>query len=582
MPAPHTPPLPPGGDALLATLLPFAMAGGEPSRLFLTGMGAALAKDPARLRAFLDRAYERQFALWRSVLDATAIPGADTMQPTRDPRSRDPAWYTIPWFAFLRQQHALWEAFVAELADLLELPDVQRQRVAFFLMQWVEATWPGNHLAANPAALRQAVATDGASVKRGAELLAADAARGRITMSDPEGFRVGVDLAVTPGHVIHETPLAQLIRYAPAGGKVRGRPLLIVPPFVNRYYILDLRPENSFVRHAVSQGFDVFMVSWRDVGADQAGAGWDDYLREGVLEPLAVALQLSGSRRAAVLGYCIGGTLAAAAAALDASAGRSRIASLTLLATLLDFASPGDIGHYVDTAFVEHCEREFGRGGVVPGERLAAAFSSLRARDLVWHFVQHNYLLGATPPPMDLLHWNGDSANLPGPLYCQVLRLLYLENRLRAPGGIITAFGAIDLLAIDAPVYLLAARDDHIVPWRSAHASTKLLQRVEQFVLAESGHVAGIVNPSGDRRRGFWSGPPPVTTADEWIDTAQHTTGSWWQHWAGWQARHAGRWHTAPASPGDALHPVIEPSPGRYVLEHGEPVRGAGDDPGIQ
>jgi polyhydroxyalkanoate synthase len=590
MPTPDTSSPTPGADALLAALLPpgggallsFAMTGTEPSRLILAGLAATLAKDPGRLRAFLDDAYEKQFALWRSVLDAPSGSRADAEMPEQDPRFRDPAWRDIPWFAYLRHQHALWQAFASALPGALELSDDQRQRLAFFLAQWIEAISPGNQFASNPTALRRAYATGGESVARGAEQLRSDLARGRITMSDSAAFRVGVHLAVTPGHVIHESPIAQLIRYKPSGDRVRGRPLLIVPPFINRYYILDLRPENSFVRYAVSQGFDVFIVSWRDAGPDLSDAGWDDYLREGVLDPLAVALQLSGSRRAAVLGFCIGGTLAAAAAALDASAGRSRIASLTLLATLLDFGNPGDIGHYIDARFVEQCEHEFGEGGIVPGQRIATAFSSLRARELVWHFIQHNYFMGETPPPFDLLHWNGDSANVPGRLYCQLLRRLYLENRLHDPGGVDTAHGAIDLHAIDAPVYLLAAREDHIVPWRSAFASASLLSRVERFVLTESGHVAGIVNPVGGRRRGFWSGAPPEATAQEWMDVAQHASGSWWQDWAGWQARHAGRWRTAPASPGSAQHPVIEPAPGRYVLEHSEPARGAGHNSGTQ
>lgn len=582
MPAPDTPPMPPGGDALLAALLPFAMAGSARSRLILTGLVAALTKDPGPLRAFLDGAYERQFALWRTAFDdpTPTTDGPEADEPDR--RYRDPAWHTLPWFAHLRRQHALWSEWAAALPALLELPDDERRRLAFFLDQWVDAVAPGNYLGANPAALRRAFATEGASVSRGADQLAADLVRGVITMSDTNAFRVGVDLAVTPGHVIHESPLVQLIRYSPTGAKVRARPLLIVPPFINRYYILDLRPENSFVRYAVSQGFDVFMVSWRDIGPEQAGATWDDYLQQGVHDTLSVVLELSRARSAAVLGFCMGGTLAAAATALEAGTGRSRIASLTLLATLLDFGNPGDIGHYIDTAFVEQCEREFGEGGVVPGQRLGAAFSSLRARELVWHFVQHNYLLGETPPPFDLLHWNGDSANLPGRLYCQLLRSLYLENRLRLPGGIQTSQGSIDLGAIDVPVYMVAAREDHIVPWKSAYVGASLPARVERFVLAESGHVAGIVNPAGNGRRGFWCGPLPTTTPDAWFQSAQHIRGSWWQDWARWQTRHAGRWRAAPASPGNAQHPVIEPSPGRYVLEHSDPAARAGQDSGTQ
>ena len=570
--------VPPEAADILEAFLPFAALGIDDARLLLGGLVDALRTDPDRVRTFLEDRYSRQLALWQQVLGDASI--ADDAAPA-DARFRDPAWHELPWFRWLRRQHALWTEFATALPGVLELSPTDRRRLAFALRQWADAVSPTNFLGSNPSALRRAFETEGQSVARGVAHWADDLARGRISMSDEAAFRVGVDLATTPGDVIHESPLAQLIHYTPTTPKLRARPLLIVPPFINKYYILDLRPENSFVRFAVEQGFEVFMVSWRNVGPGQGDATWDDYVREGVLDMLDVVLAATRSRQAGVLGFCVGGTLAATAAALDATTGRHRIADLTLLATLLDFADPGDIGVYVDSTFVERSEDEFRDGGVMPGTRLAAAFASLRARDLVWHFVEHNYLLGDTPPPFDLLHWNGDGTNLPGRLYCQYLRGMYLENRLRIPGGLSCLGHPVDLGAIDVPTYLLAAKDDHIVPWRSAFESTRLVPGADRFVLAESGHVAGVVNPATTNRRGFWHGPRPSGSAGEWLATAQHTAGSWWHDWAAWHARRAGRWKAihSGAGHGGATRHVIEAAPGRYVLEQCHAGSSVGDSP---
>jgi polyhydroxyalkanoate synthase len=349
--------------------------------------------------------------------------------------------------------------------------------------------------------------------------------------------------------------------------KVAARPLLIVPPFINKYYILDLRPENSFVRFALEQGQQVFLVSWRNIPPELGGANWEDYLEQGVFAALEATLDIARARTASVLGFCVGGTLAACAAAVDTARGGKRIANLTLLATLLDFSDPGEISVFVDEAAVARREREFADGGVMPGAQLASAFASLRARDLVWHFVEHNYLLGETPRAFDLLHWNSDSANLPGKLYAWYLRNMYLEDRLKMPGALELCGERIDLRRITVPAYVLAARDDHIVPWSSAYRTVGLLAGDRRFVLAESGHVAGVINPARLGRRGWWENASLPETPAAWFDEAQHHRGSWWHDWACWIEGHAGRRIRARASLGNARHPVIEPAPGRYVME---------------
>lgn len=560
------------GEALLQAFLPFANEALQRSGEFAAGLASALHSDPAPLAAFLEQAYARQLELWQSLWDTAP----DAGPPEADARYRDEAWRALPWFRFLRRQHALWEEWARALPDLAGLGSEERRRYAFVLGQWADAVSPANALPTNPAALRRALASQGESVARGMANLAADLRDGRISMSEPGAFVLGQDLAATPGTVIHESPIAQVIEYAPSTERVRSRPLLIIPPFINKYYILDLQPRNSFVRYAVARGHRVFLVSWRNAGAELRDAGWDDYVRAGVHEPLQVALEVSGARQASLLGFCVGGTLAATAAAADAAAGRHRIASLTLLATLLDFREPGAISAYLGPDLVDRYEQEFADGGVMPGSRLAAAFASLRARELIWHFVEHNYLLGETPPPFDLLHWNGDGTNLPGRLFREYLRAMYLENRFASGEGLRVGAHAVRPRDIDVPAYVVAAREDHIVPWTAAHAATRLLPRAERFVLADSGHIAGIVNPPEPLRRGYRAGPPIPAEAAAWRDSTQHMQGSWWQDWAQWSGRHAGRWRSAPTSPGSARHRVIEAAPGRYVRE---PMPAAADEP---
>lgn len=513
-----------------------------------------LREHPEAVQRALTGFYEAQRLLWEH--------HAGQADPTASPRPPSSQWTNAPWFRFLREQHAIWARLADDLAGLASPSDVAGRRFAFALRQAVDASHPDNFFATNPEALRRAIDSGGESVRRGLENLRHDLARGQITRSDATALAVGRDLAVTPGAVIHETAVAQVIQYRPMTGHVHPRPLLIVPPFINRHYILDLRPENSFVRFAVSRGFQVFLVSWRSATEATAAATWDDYLRHGVMDALAVALDVTGARRASLLGHCVGGTLAATAAAVLAARGDRRLASLTLLTTLLDFEAPGELGLFVDPAQADVWRET---PGVVAGTQLAAAFASLRARELVWHFVERNYLFGETPPVMDLLHWNGDPLDIPAPLLGQYLRTTYLDNALARPAAARCLDTPVDFGRVDVPAYALAARRDHIVPWASAYRSALLLGGACRFVLSGGGHVAGVVDPPGPQARGWVGGDAIAPTPEEWLHGNTVSQSSWWEDWARWLARHAGRRRPAPTVCGNLRHPPVAAAPGCFA-----------------
>lgn len=523
---------------------------------------AALA-HPERYQSLAADYYRRQLGLWESLLSPkSADPDSATDASTEQETLADQ-----PWFRFVRDQHALWASWTEGLSALLDDDGAEARRVRFVLEQWIEASNPDNCFVTNPAAVGRALATEGESVRRGLANLAHDIGIGRITMSDEAAFRVGENLATTAGSVIHECPIAQLIRYRPATTTVHSVPLLIIPPFINRYYVLDLQAENSFVRHALASGFQVFMVSWRSACPETAGSTWADYVRDGVLSMADVAMSLCRASTFHLLGYCVGGTLAATAASVLSARPKRHLASLTLLTTMLDFSEPGEIGVYLDDAQNGSPEST---EAVFPGSRLAAAFASLRARELIWHFVNHNYLLGETPPPMDLLHWNGDAADIPGPLFREYLRDMYRDNLLCTPGALSLDGTGIDLGRIAAPTYVLAAKNDHIVPWQSALRSACHLRSSPRFVLTQGGHIAGVVNPPSARRvRGHWVAESGriAPDADRWFHDTSYRAMSWWQDWATWMAALGGATKPAPRELGSARHPVVEAAPGRYVLE---------------
>ena len=496
--------------------------------------------------------------------------GSKALPPVAEPRKGDrrfaaAAWRDEPYFAFLKQVYLLYDEYLTELAALAQLPPMDKRRLAFATRQYLDAIAPTNFPATNPEVLRRALETEGASLLQGFANLVADTRRGRITMTDEEAFAVGRNLATTPGSVIFRNDLIELIQYDATTPTVHRRPLVIVPPCINKFYILDLRPENSFVRHAVAQGHTVFMISWRNIPPELGGLTWDDYLEQGVLAALSAARQIARSKTANALGFCVGGTLLGCALAVLAARNDRWVTSVTFLTTMLDFADPGDIGVFVSREFLEARKPALIAGQRVHGSELAGAFASLRANELVWNYVVNNYLKGETPPAFDLLYWNGDSANLPGPMYAYYLEQLYLENRLREPGALTMAGAKIDLRRIEMPAYVYASRDDHIVPWRTAYRTTSLVGGEATFVLGASGHIAGVVNPPSPIRRNYWLHDALPADPDAWLAQAQRVAGSWWPHWYRWLAPYGGPRHPAPRAAGSDRHPPLEPAPGSYV-----------------
>jgi polyhydroxyalkanoate synthase len=526
---------------------------------------ADLQRNSAKLGAMQAAYFEKQSKLWSGLLAGQSASLADP--DPGDRRFSAKEWRDNVYYDYLRQSYLLASRFLEELVEGAELDAQAKERARFAVRQWVDAMCPANFAATNPEAMQQALESRGESLTRGLANLIGDVQKGRISQTDEEAFEVGRNLAVTPGQVVFENELIQLIQYAPTTTQVAARPLVIVPPCINKYYILDLQPENSFVAHAVASGNTVFMLSWRNAGPEISHLTWDDYLEKGVFTALRAAREIRGSDRVNALGFCIGGTLLGAALAVLAAKGDDTVASATLLTTMLDFTETGQIGVFVDAASAQAREAAIGERGILPGSDLAFVFSSLRANDLVWPYVVNNYLLGGRPAAFDLLFWNSDGANLPGPMYCYYVRNTYLENRLKQPGALVNCGVPVDLGKVKLPLFVLSTREDHIVPWRSAYRTLSLLGGEKTFVLGASGHIAGIVNPPAKKRRSYWVGEPYPDDPDAWLENAREQRGSWWPFWSEWLARHAGGTRPAPAAPGSARYKPIEPAPGRYVKQ---------------
>jgi polyhydroxyalkanoate synthase len=504
-------------------------------------------------------------ALWVNAL----VPPTATPQKTdkSDRRFAGDQWKASPYHNLLKDMYLVNIRYVNNLIERAIVDEKTRGRLRFFARQILDAMSPANYLATNPHALQRAMETGGDSVALGIRNLLQDISKGRITMSDEQAFEVGRNLAVTPGAVVFENELIQLIQYRPLTDQVSASPLLIVPPAINKFYVFDLEPANSFVRYAVEQGNTVFMVSWRNVTTEQGHLTWDDYLELGIAQAIDSALTITGAEQLNALGFCVGGTLLGCAAGVLATRGAQKIASLTFMTTMLDFSDPGEIGLLIDEAGVAARERMIGKGGIMPGEELAFVFSTLRGNDLIWPYVSGNYLEGRQPDAFDLLFWNADSNNLPGPMYCWYVRNTYLENNLCVPGKTVQCGAPLDLGQINVPTYVLASREDHIVPWRTAYRTTKLVSGGVRFVLAASGHIAGAINPASRNKRSFWIDGKLGEQAEQWLEFAREVPGSWWNDWSVWLQHHAGPLTPARAQLGGPRFSEIEAAPGRYVKE---------------
>ncbi len=508
-------------------------------------------------------------ALWNKSLE-----GQDALKPA-DKRFSAPEWSAHPAAAFTASLYLLNARTLRRLADALQGDDKACERVRFAVQQWVAASSPSNFLALNPEALKKAIDTRGSSLTQGVQQLMHDLRQGHLSQTDESVFHVGQNVATSPGQVVFENAFFQLIEYAPLTDTVYERPFLFVPPCINKFYILDLQPENSVVRYLVSQGHRVFMISWVNPDESLAQANWDDYIEQGVFEALRVTRDISGADQVNALGFCVGGTMLGTALATMAARGEHPAASLTLLTAFLDFSQTGIMDVFVDEATVRMREMTMGPdspkgGGLMRGGDLAATFSFLRPNDLVWNYVVGNYLKGEPPPAFDLLYWNSDSTNLPGPFYTWYLRNTYLENKLVQPGAVTVCGEPLNLGLLDLPTFIYGSREDHIVPWESAYASTQVVQGPRTFVLGASGHIAGVINPPEKKKRSHWvSGSLAQALPDSasaWLDAAEERPGSWWPVWADWLAGHAGRQVPAPKRPGNRTYPPIEAAPGRYVL----------------
>ncbi|MFA6313425.1 MAG: class I poly(R)-hydroxyalkanoic acid synthase [Sterolibacterium sp.] len=495
-------------------------------------------------------------------------PPAVALPAPGDRRFAAPEWAESPVYDYLRQSYLINAEYLGKLVEALPAADEgAKSRLRFVTRQYVDALAPSNFAATNPEFIKTALATQGESITAGIKNLIADIGKGSISMTDDTAFEVGRNLAVTPGAVVFENELIQLVQYSPLTDQVAERPLVMVPPCINKYYILDLQPENSLVRYAVEQGNTVFMVSWRNPRAEQGHLAWDDYIESGVLAALKVAAEICQVKQVNALGFCVGGTILASALSVAKARGEDPVASLTLLTTLLDFSEPGELGCFIDENSVVQREQSIGKGGLLKGSELSSVFSSLRANDLIWQYVVGNYLKGGKPSAFDLLFWNADSTNLPGPFAAWYLRHLYLENSLRVPGKLAMCGTHADLGRVDMPAFLYASREDHIVPWKTSYQSRGLLGGKTLFTMGASGHIAGVINPAAKNKRSYWTNDNGNPKAEAWLAAATEHKGSWWPRWTEWLSGFGGKQCAARGRLGNAVYQAGEPAPGRYVKQ---------------
>ncbi|QGZ58585.1 class I poly(R)-hydroxyalkanoic acid synthase [Paraburkholderia acidiphila] len=542
----------------------------NPEHENLCGFSVSVTSNSVDRIANLAKQYwDRQSMLWQALAGLRPRDGKmSEISPlaTGDHRFDAPEWHRHPWYAAVVQSYQFNTELLAGMMKEADVAPKLQQQLRFLTRQLIDASSPANFILTNPEALQLALESNGESLYAGLRNWLTDATRGQIAITDERAFEIGRNVAMSNGEVIFECELMQLVQYAPLTQKVARRPLLIVPPCVNKFYILDLQPQNSFVRFALEQGHTVFLVSWRNPQNELQQSTWDDYLERGVIQAIEVALAVSGADKVNTLGWCIGGTMLASALAVLGARGEQPAASMTLLTTLIDFTEPGELGTFVDERTVALAEQTLGKRGLLSGKALALVFQSLRANELLWPYVVGNYLKGETPEAFDLLYWNSDATNLPGPMYTWLLRHGYHRNELRVPGKLEVCGVPFDLGKANVPAYVLATERDHLVPWRSAWLTTRLLGGDTQFVLAASGHIAGVINPPAANKRSYWTGDDDrASDADDWLAHASTHPGSWWPHWSEWLRGHSGKLRAAPKQSGNAVYAPIEPAPGRYV-----------------
>ena len=535
-------------------------------------MTGQLFADPARLAGMQFRIWNDYVALCQgSTLQWLGYETKPVIEPGRhDRRFKSEVWQQNFFFDHLKQSYLIAAKHLHETVGAVSGHDEHTaKKVDFYIRQYINAWSPSNFVLTNPEVLRETINSNGKNLLRGLDNLIDDLKRGqwqqlRVKMTDPDAFEVGRNLATTPGKVIYQNELMQLIQYAPVTDTVHQRPLLIVPPWINKYYILDMREDNSFVRWATTQGHTVFVISWVNPSAKYAAKTFDDYLLEGPLAALAAIEQATGEREVNAIGYCLGGTLLAALLAWMVEQGDNRIRSATLFATMIDFSAPGELEVFIDEDQIVGLENRMKERGYLEGAEMAITFNLLRANDLIWSFVINNYLLGKQPFPFDLLYWNSDSTRMPATMHSFYLRNMYLNNRLREPGGIELAGVPIDLSKVQTPLYFVSTLEDHISPWLATYAGARVFPGPVRFVLGGSGHIAGIINPPQARKYCYWTRDEFDADPQQWLARADQHPGSWWSDWAAWAMHYAGE-HVPARLPGAGRLPALENAPGSYV-----------------
>jgi polyhydroxyalkanoate synthase len=538
---------------------------------------ARLLADPFRLAHAQMKLWQDYALLWQtSMMRLMGGEPASVAAPhPGDKRFRHEDWQQNFLFDSIKQSYLIAARHLHQTLGRVEGLDEQTARkVDFYTRQYIDALSPSNFLLTNPEVLRETVASGGQNLVKGLSNLLDDLARGggeqlRTRMTDEHAFELGVNIATTPGKVVFQNDLIQLIQYQPAGEQVYRRPLLVIPPWINKYYILDLRENNSYVKWAVEQGHTVFVISWVNPDEKLAHKRFEDYLVEGAIAALDAVERASGEREVNAVGYCLGGTLLACALGYLAAKKDERIASATFLASLIDFSEGGELEVFIDEQQVAALEKRMGKRGYLEGSEMATTFNMLRSNDLIWSFVINNYLMGRDPFPFDLLYWNSDSTRMPATMHSYYLRNFYMKNLLAQPGGIRLDGVPIDLSKVTVPVYFASTLEDHIAPWRSTYAGARLFRCPARFVLGGSGHIAGIVNPPAANKYSYWTHSTLPVSPDAWLEKAGQQPGSWWPDWAGWVAQHAGG-KVAARKPGKGKLKALEDAPGSYARMRGD------------
>jgi polyhydroxyalkanoate synthase subunit PhaC len=518
-------------------------------------------------RAQIDLFYNT-LGIWHKTAERMLMLRARDANAPKDKRFKHPEWSENAVFNFVKDSYLVAaESILSAIRDVKGMDEASARKVDFYTRQFVDALSPSNFVATNPEVLTATLASGGQNLLRGLENLLADLERGNgrlaITMTDLKAFRLGENIATTPGKIVYQNELMQLIQYTPSTREVRRRPLLIVPPWINKFYVLDLQPKNSFIKWAVDQGHTVFAISWVNPDEKLAAKGFENYMLEGPLAALDAIESATGERSVNAIGYCLGGTLLASTAAYSAAKGDDRITSATYFATLVDFTEVGDMAVFIDEEQLASLERRMRERGYLEAQDMATTFNMLRANDLIWSFVVSNYLLGKEHIPVDLLFWNSDSTRMPAAMHSFYLRKMYQQNLLAKPGGITLADTPIDLSKVRTPTFILATREDHIAPWKSTYAATRLYSGPIKFVLSDAGHMAGVISPPGTKY-GHWANDKLPSSPDEWFGGATPNQGSWWPLWDQWVTQLDGG--RVPArEPGSGELPIIEDAPGSYV-----------------